>query len=151
MDSTLKSTIQSDMKDAMRAKDTARLSTIRMLLAAIKQKEIDEQTTLSDADVLSIINKGIKQRKESAKQYHDANRPELAEKEEQEIEYLHVYLPKQLSETEVDAIIQAAITETSASSMKDMGAVMNIVRPKLQGRADMGAVSATIKSKLAAN
>ncbi len=148
MDSKLKAQIQSDMKEAMRAKDKARLGTIRMLMAAIKQKEIDEKTILSDADVLAVINKMIKQRKESAKQYHDANRAELAEKEEQEIEHLTVYLPQQLSEAEVGAIVQAAITETGAASMKEMGAVMNIVRPKIQGRADMGAVSAMVKTKL---
>ena len=144
----IKSQIQSDMKEAMRAKDSVRLSTIRMLMAAIKQKEIDEKVTLSDADVLAVINKMIKQRKESEKQYTDANRPELAEKEVEEIKHLTVYLPEQLSDEEVTSIIETAIAETGASSMKDMGAVMNIVRPKIQGRADMSAASALIKSKL---
>lgn len=145
---TLKAKIQADMKAAMKAKDSDRLSTIRMLLAAIKQREIDEKTTLSDADVLSVINKMIKQRKDAAKQYHDANRPELAEKEEQEIKYLEVYLPQQLTEAEVTEAVEAAITETGASSIKDMGAVMNMLRPKIQGRADMGAVSGLVRAKL---
>lgn len=145
----LKSKIQSDMKDAMRAKETARLGTIRMLMAAIKQKEVDERTTVSDTDALSIINKMIKQRKESAKQFHEANRPELAEKEEQEIEFLNIYLPEQLSDNEIDNIISSAISEAGATSMKDMGNVMNIVRPKVQGRADMGMISKLVKEKIA--
>lgn len=148
-DLTLKTQIQSDMKTAMKAKDSERLGTIRMLLAAIKQREIDDQTTLTDTDILPIVNKMVKQRKESAKQFHEANRPELAEKEEREIEFLSVYLPTQLSEPEVAAIIASAIEEIGASSMKDMGAVMNAARPKLQGRADMSAASALVKSKLA--
>lgn len=146
---TLKLQIQNDMKTAMKAKDSERLGTIRMLMAAIKQREIDEQTTLSDADILTVVNKMIKQRKESEKQFRDADRKELADKEATEITYLTVYLPEQLSETEVIAIIEAAIAETGASSMKEMGTVMNLIRPKLQGRADMGAVSGLIKKKLA--
>ena len=144
----LKLQIQSDMKTAMKAKDAERLGTIRMLLAAIKQREIDERITLSDMDIVSIINKMIKQRKESAKQYTDAKRPELAEKEDKEITILSTYLPQQLEASEINAIIQAAMEETGATAMKDMGAVMNIIRPKVQGRADMGMVSTAIKSKL---
>lgn len=145
---TLKAQIQADMKTAMKAKDSARLGTVRLLLAAIKQREIDDQTSLTDSDILAVINKMIKQRKESAKQYHEANRVELAEKEEAEITHLNNYLPQQLSSAEVDAIVQAAITETGASSIKDMGAVMNTIRPKVQGRADMSAVSNLVKAKL---
>lgn len=148
MEQALKSQIQSDMKDAMKAKEVNRLGTIRMLMAAIKQREIDEKITLSDMDIVAVINKMIKQRKESAKQYQDANRPELAEKEEYEITVLSAYLPQQLEESEINTIIQTAIKETGATSIKDMGTVMNIVRPKVQGRADMGIVSATVKSQL---
>lgn len=147
-DQTLKPKIQSDMKTAMKAKDTVRLGTIRMLMAAIKQREIDEQITLADTDVLAVINKMIKQRKESAKQYRDANREELATKEEQEIEHLSAYLPQQLTDDEIDQVIQAAIKASDANSIKDMGTVMNTIRPQIQGRADMSAVSALVKAKL---
>lgn len=147
-DQSLKSQVQSDMKTAMKAKDKERLGTIRMLLAAIKQREIDDQISLTDTDVLAVINKMIKQRKESEKQYRDADRPELAEKEALEITHLTIYLPEQLEAEKVNEIVDAAVTETGATSMKDMGAVMNIVRPQVQGRADMGAISALIKQKL---
>jgi|SRR3990167_1123158 len=146
--STLKLKIQEDMKDAMRAKDVPRLGTIRMLLAAIKQREVDERITLTDADVLQIINKMIKQRRESATQFRAGNRPELAEKEESEITQLEQYLPRQLSQPEIEKIVQDTITEVKALSIKDMGVLMNALRPKLQGKADMAIVSAAVKAKL---
>jgi uncharacterized protein YqeY len=147
-DCALKIQITEDMKSAMRAKDTARLGTIRMLLAALKQKEVDERVTLTDADVLTILNRMIKQRRESATQFRDASRPELAEKEEQEIEQLSHYLPQQLSEAEIDQMIEDAIQTTAAKTAKDMGAIMAILKPKTQGRADMSVISAKIKERL---
>ena len=147
-DSTLKLTVQEDMKSAMRNKETLRLCTIRMLLAAIKQKEVDERITLSDADVLTIINKMIKQRQESATQFHAANRVELAEKEKQEITILKHYLPEQLNDAAIDKLIDEALQQSGAKMMKEMGAVMAIIRPKAQGRVDMAKVSEKIKRKL---
>lgn len=147
-DCALKIQITEDMKSAMRAKDTARLGTIRMLLAALKQKEVDERVTLTDADVLTILNRMIKQRRESATQFRDGARPELAEKEEQEIAQLMQYLPQQLSDTELNQMIEDAIKTTAAKTAKEMGAVMAILKPKTQGRADMSVVSAKIKDKL---
>lgn len=147
-DCALKIKITEDMKTAMRAKETFRLGTIRMLLAAMKQKEVDERVTLTDADVLSILNKMIKQRRESIAQFRDAKRLELAEKEEQEIAMLTAYLPAQLSDQEIDQLIDEAIKTSGATLMKEMGAVMAIIRPKAQGRADMAKVSEKIKSKL---
>ncbi len=146
--SALKLQIQEDMKSAMRAKEVARLGTIRMLLAAIKQREVDERIELTDSDVLQIINKMIKQRRESATQFRAGNRPELAEKEESEIAQLEQYLPQQLSQAEIDQIVQNTIIEIKASSIKDMGALMNALRPKLQGKADMAVVSQAVKAKL---
>lgn len=145
---TLKEHITEDMKTAMRAKEALRLGTIRMLLAAIKQREVDERIELTDADVLAIINKMIKQRRESIVQFRAAERAELAEKEEQEIVWLTQYLPEQLSETDIDALIQDAIQSTAAKTIKEMGAVMAIIRPKAQGRADMAKVSEKIKEQL---
>ncbi len=147
-DSTLKLKIQDDMKSAMRAKETVRLGAIRMLLAAMKQKEVDERVVLSDADVLKIIEKLIKQRRDSATQFRAASRPELAEKEEQEIVFLTVYLPEQLSESEIDAMIDEAIQQFGATLTKEMGAIMAALKPKAQGRADMSVVSKKIKDKL---
>jgi hypothetical protein len=147
-DCTLKIQITEDMKSAMRAKETARLGTIRMLLAAMKQKEVDERVTLTDGDILTILNKMIKQRRESATQFRDAGRIELAEKEEQEIAQLTHYLPQQLSDAELDVMVQEAIQATAAKTIKEMGAVMAIIRPKAQGRADMAKISEKIKSKL---
>ncbi len=147
--SDLKLKIQDDMKEAMRAKDTFRLGTIRMLMAGMKQREVDERITLSDADILQIINKMIKQRRESATQFRDGNRIELAEKEEKEIALLEHYLPKQLSESEVQALVAAAVKEAGATSVKDMGAVMALLRDKTQGKADMAVVSRLVKEKLA--
>ena len=145
---TLKERITEDMKAAMRASEKERLSTIRMLLAAIKQREVDERVTMDDAQVLGIIEKMIKQRKESIVQFEQGGRPDLADKEKSEITQLQDYLPAQLSEAEVDAIIKAAIATTGATSVKDMGKVMGLVKGKAAGRADMGAVSARIKAAL---
>ena len=147
-DSMLKQQITEDMKSAMRAKEMVRLGTIRMLLAAMKQKEVDERVVLSDADILTILNRMIKQRRESATQFRDAARIELAEKEEAEITLLSAYLPQQLSDAEIDSMIQEAIESTAAKTVKEMGAVMAILKPKAQGRADMALVSAKIKDKL---
>jgi uncharacterized protein YqeY len=148
MTDALKLRIQEDMKSAMRAKEAPRLVTIRMLLAAIKQKEVDERVELSESDILAILNKMIKQRRESATQFRAAQRLELAEKEEQEITLLAAYLPAQLTDADIDAMIDDAIKTTGASSAKEMGAVMGIIRPKVQGRADMAKVSEKIKNKL---
>src|SRR3990167_1095823 len=136
------------MKAAMRAKDQARLGTIRLLLAALKQKEVDERVTLTDQDIFSIINKMIKQRRESITQFQQGGRPELAEKENQEIIVLSEYLPKQLSDVEIDAMVEDAIRAAGAKLVNEMGSVMAIIKPELQGRADMAAVSAKVKNKL---
>ena len=147
---TLKDRITEDMKAAMRAADKERLGTIRMLQAAIKQREVDERITLDDAQVLAVIEKMIKQRKESIGQFEQGNRPDLAAKEKAEIELLQAYLPAQLSDAEVDALIKQAIASTGAASIKDMGKVMAAVKAQAAGRADMGAVSARIKAALSA-
>lgn len=146
--SELKASLTNAMKEAMRAKDSARLGTIRMLLAAVKQVEVDERIELDDARILAILDKQLKQRKDSAKQYHDAGRPELAETEEAEMAVIKDFLPQPLSEDEITALIEQAIADTGASSMQDMGKVMGILKPQLQGRADMGAVSGKIKAAL---
>ncbi len=145
---TLKERINEDMKAAMRASDKERLSTIRMTQAAIKQREVDERTTLDDAQVIAVIEKMVKQRRESVAQFEQGGRADLAEKEEREIVVLQGYLPEPLSETELDAIIREAIAQSGASSMKDMGKVMAAVKAQAAGRADMGAVSARIKAAL---
>jgi uncharacterized protein YqeY len=145
---SLKERITEDMKTAMRAKDSERLATIRMIQAAIKQIEVDERITLDDARVLAVVEKMIKTRKEAIAQFQAGNRPDLVEKENKEVTQLQAYLPQQLTEAELDAIIAAAVTESGATSIKDMGKVMAIVKAKAQGRADMGAVSGKIKAKL---
>ena len=145
---TLKARITEDMKDAMRAHDAARLSTIRMLLAAIKQREIDERIELGDADVLGVIEKMVKQRKDSIVQFEAGKREDLAAKERAEIDVLHGYLPAQASDAEIDAEIAAALAATGAAGMAGMGKVMAVLKPRLAGRADMGAVSARVKAKL---
>ena len=145
----LKSRITDDMKDAMRAKDTARLSAIRMLLAAIKQREIDERIELTDADVLAVIEKMIKQRKDSIAQFEAGRREDLAAVERAEVAVLGAYLPAQLSEVEIDALIAEAIAATGAAGMAGMGKVMGLLKPRLAGRADLGAVSAKVKARLA--
>ena len=132
----------------MRAKDAARLSTVRLLLAAIKQREVDERIELDDAQVLAVIDKMIKQRKESVAQFEAGNRADLVAKESAEIALLSGYLPAQLDAAELDKLIREAIASTGAASMKDMGKVMGVLKPKVQGRADMGALSARIKSAL---
>ena len=146
---SLKSTIVDDMKTAMRAKETARLSTIRLLLAAIKQREVDERIELTDADVLATIDKMIKQRRDSVAQFEAGKREDLAAAERAEIAVLEGYLPARLSDTEIDALIADAVAATGASGIAGMGKVMGVVKPKVVGRADMGAVSARIKAKLA--
>lgn len=146
---SLKSRITDDMKAAMRAKDAARLGTVRLLLAAIKQKEVDERIELDDALVSGIVEKLIKQRKDSISQFQAAGRDDLVAAEQAELAVLQAYLPEQLSAAEVEAAVVAAIAETGATSPKDMGKVMGIVKPRLAGRADMGQVSALIKTRLA--
>jgi hypothetical protein len=146
---SLKLRITDDMKAAMRAKETARLGTIRLLLAAIKQKEVDERIELDDAAVSSIVEKLIKQRKDSISQFQAAGRDDLVAAEQAELVVLQAYLPEQLSTAEVEAAVAAAIAESGASSAKDMGKVMGLLKPRLAGRADMGQVSSLIKARLA--
>jgi len=148
--STLKERITEDMKAAMRAAEKERLGTIRMLQAAIKQREVDERIVLDDGQVLSVIEKMIKQRKESIAQFEQGGRADLAAREQAEIELLQAYLPAQLSDAEVDALIKDAIASTGAASVKYMGKVMAMVKAKAAGRTDMGAVSARIKAALSA-
>jgi len=145
---TLKERITEDMKAAMRASEKERLSTIRMVQAAIKQREVDERITLDDAQVIAVLEKMVKQRRESIVAFEQGGRADLADKEKSEIALLQVYLPAQLSEAEVDALIQEAIASTGAASMKDMGKVMGVVKARAAGRTDMGAVSARIKAAL---
>ena len=147
---TLKERITEDMKAAMRASDKERLSTIRMVQAAIKQREVDERITLDDAQVIAVLEKMVKQRKESIVQFEQGGRTDLADKEKSEIALLQTYLPSQLSDAEVDAIVREVITATGAASVKDMGKVMAAVKARAAGRADMGAVSARIKAALSA-
>lgn len=146
----LRTRIQEAMKDAMRAKNVERLSTIRMLIAAIKQREIDERITLNESQILATIDKLIKQRQESIAQYQQGNRADLVAKESAEIDVLKEYLPEALSESEVNELIQDAIDEVNAGSIKDMAKVMAIIKPKAQGRADMGTIGAKIKAILSA-
>ena len=145
---SLKIQIIDDMKSAMRSKDSPRLGTIRLLLAAIKQKEIDEQIELVDADIVSIIDKMLKQRRDSISAFSKADRKDLVEKEEFELKVLQDYMPLQFTEQEVEKAIVNAIESTGANSMKDMGAIMNILKPKLAGKANMADVSNKIKTKL---
>ena len=145
----LREQINEDMKAAMKSREAERLGTIRLLLAAVKQREVDERVTLDDPGVVAVIEKMIKQRKDSISQYEKAARQELADREKQEIAVLEGYLPQQLSGAEVEAIVAQAVKETGASSAADMGKVMGVVKPKLAGRADMGKVSALVKARLA--
>ncbi|MDD2776106.1 MAG: GatB/YqeY domain-containing protein [Gallionella sp.] len=145
---TLKQQITDDMKSAMRAKETARLGAIRLLLAAMKQREVDERIELTDTDIIAIIEKMNKQRRDSINQYEAAGRQELADVEKFEMTVLQNYLPQPLSEAEVMAEIDAAIAATGAVSAQDMGKVMAMVKPKFVGRADMGKVSGWIKARL---
>jgi uncharacterized protein YqeY len=146
---TLKDRISDDMKNAMRAKDTARLGTIRLLQAAMKQKEVDERITLDDAAVIAIVDKLIKQRKDSVAAFVQANRQDLADVEQAEIGVLEVYLPQRLSAAEIDAAVKAIVASVGASGPGDMGKVMGAVKAQLAGKADMGLVSAAVKAALA--
>ena len=144
----LKDRITEDMKTAMRAGDKERLGTVRLLLAAIKQREVDERITLDDGQVVAVIEKMIKQRREAIGQFESGGRSDLVAKETAEIGVLQGYLPAQMTDADIDALIAEAISATGATSIKDMGKVMALVKPKAQGRADLGAVSARIKQKL---
>jgi uncharacterized protein YqeY len=146
---TLKERITEDMKAAMRASDKERLSTIRMVQAAIKQREVDERIVLDDAQVIAVLEKMIKQRKESVAQFEQGGRRDLADKERAEIGLLQAYLPAQMTDVEIEALVRDAISSTGATSVKDLGKVMGAVKAKAAGRADMGAVSARIKAALA--
>lgn len=148
--SELKDRINEAVKTALRAADKARLSTLRMVMAAIKQREVDERRELSNADVVAVLSKMIKQRRESYAQYRDAGRQDLADKEQAEIDCISEFMPQPLSEAEVEQLIDAAIAETQARSIKDMGKVMGVLKLKVQGRADLGAVSARVKARLPA-
>lgn len=148
MSTSLKERITEDMKDAMRAKQSERLGAIRLLLAAIKQKEVDERVTLDDAAVLGIIEKLIKQRNDSIEQFEKAGRNDLAGKEKDELQLLKGYLPQQMSDAELSAAIEAAIAESGATGPQAMGKVMALLKPRLAGRADLGKVSALVKQRL---
>ena len=145
---TLKERITEDMKAAMRASEKERLSTIRLVQAAIKQREVDERITLDDTQVLVVLEKMVKQRKESIAQFEQGGRKDLADKERREIELLQAYLPAQLSDSELDALIRDAVAATGAASIKDMGKVMGVVKSKAAGRADMATVGARVKAVL---
>ncbi|HHO67822.1 MAG TPA: GatB/YqeY domain-containing protein [Gammaproteobacteria bacterium] len=145
---SVKERLQQDMKDAMRGGDKRRLGVIRLILAAIKQREVDERTELGDDQVLAVLDKMAKQRRESIDQYGKAGRDDLVEQEQFELDILKTYLPEQLGDAEIDALVDEALAATGASSMKDMGKVMGMLKPRLAGRADMGAVSARIKARL---
>lgn len=146
----LKLRLQNDIKTAMRGGDKLGLITLRMLSAAIKQREIDERIVLDDAQVVAVVEKLIKQRREAATQYEAGNRPDLAAKELAEIVLLQAYLPEPLTEAELDALIEGTLTETGAASIKDMGRIMAALKPVIQGRADMAIVSARVKGRLGA-
>jgi hypothetical protein len=144
----LKEQITDAMKAAMKGGDKPRLAVIRLILAAVKQREVDERIELDDAQVLAVLDKMVKQRRDSVKQYGDAGRDDLVAQENGEIEIIQEFLPTALSDEEIMSIIEAAIAETGAESMRDMGKVMGIVKPKVQGRADVGKVSGLVKQKL---
>jgi uncharacterized protein len=145
----LREQLNEDIKTAMKARQPDRLGTLRLMLSAVKQREVDERITLDDAGVVSVVEKMIKQRRESIAQYEKAARQDLADKEKFEIGVLEAYLPQQLSQAEIEAIVLEAVASTGAKSAADMGKVMGVVKPKVAGRADMGAVSALVKAKLA--
>jgi len=146
--SELKARLTNAMKDAMRAQQKERLAAIRLALSAIKQVEVDERKELADSDVLAVLDKMVKQRRESVAQYEQAERADLAAAENAEIAVLQEFLPAQLGDAEIDELIAKAIAESGAASMRDMGKAMNLLRPQLAGRADMGAVSNRLKAKL---
>jgi len=145
---SLKAKLQQDMKDAMRGGDKPRLGVIRLILAAVKQREVDERIELDDAQVNAVLDKMSKQRRDSLEQFEKAGRDDLAEQEKFELGILKAYLPEPLSDAEIGALIEEAVQATGASSIKDMGKVMGQLKSKLQGRADMGAVSGKIKARL---
>jgi uncharacterized protein len=145
----LRDQLNEDIKSAMKARETERLNALRLMLAAVKQREVDERVTLDDAGVVSVVEKMIKQRKDSIAQYEKAARQDLADKEKYEISVLQAYLPQQMSQAEVEAAVAEAIASTGAKSAADMGKVMGVLKPRLAGRADMGKVSALVKAKLA--
>ena len=145
----LRERLQDDIKSAMKAREQQKLDALRLLSAAVKQKEVDERITLDDAQIVAIVEKEIKKRRESIAQYDKAQRQDLADKEKFEISVIEAYMPQQMSQAEVDAIIAEAIAATGAKAPADMGKVMGVVKPKLAGRADMGKVSGLIKGKLA--
>ena len=144
----LKQQITDAMKAAMKSGDKARLAVVRLMLAAVKQREVDERIELDDSQVLAVLDKMVKQRRDSIQQYGDAGRDDLVAQEAAEIEVIQEFLPKALSDDEINAIIEAAIAETGADSMRDMGKVMGIVKPQVQGRADVGQVSGRVKQRL---
>ncbi len=145
---SLKDRITQDVKDAMRARDKPRLATLRLITAAIKQREVDERIELDDTQVTLVLDRMVKQRRESIVQFEKAGRDDLIAIENNELEIITPYLPEQLGEDEINTLIDAALEQTGATSIKDMGKVMGLLKPKLQGRADMGAVSALIRSRL---
>lgn len=148
---SLREQINDDLKAAMRGGDTARRDTIRLLLAALKQREVDERKVLTDADVLGIVEKMIKQRRDSIAQFEQGGRQDLADKEKQELALLQAYMPQAMGDDEVAAAVAAAVAETGAAGPADMGKVMAVLKPKLAGRADMGKVSAAVKARLTAS
>jgi len=150
MPDSLKAQIQTDMKSSMKSGDKARLGVIRLILAAIKQVEVDERIELDDARVIAVLDKMAKQRRESIAQFESAGRDDLTAIEQAELEIIGEYLPEALSAAEIDALIEKSIAATGAASIKDMGKVMGMLKPELQGRADMGQVSQLIKSRLSA-
>jgi hypothetical protein len=149
MTSPLKQRILEDVTATMRARDKPRLGTLRLVTAAIKQVEVDSRSDLDDAGVLTVLEKMLKQRRDSLQQYSDAGRRDLADQERYEIAIIEAYMPESLPAVELEALIDAAIAETSATSMRDMGKVMGLLKSRVQGRADLGAVSGTVKQKLA--
>jgi len=144
----LRDKVNDDMKSAMKAREQEKLGALRLLLAAVKQREVDERITLDDVQLVSVIDKMIKQRKDSIAQYEKAARQDLADKEKYEISVLEAYLPQQMSQAEIDAAVADAIASTGAKGAADMGKVMGVLKPKLAGRADMGKVSALVKGRL---
>lgn len=149
-DSELKSRINDDMKTAMRAREKDRLGVIRLILAAIKQKEVDERIELDDTQVLAVLDKMVKQRRDSIEQYNKAGREELSAKEQAEVDVIQQYMPAELSDEELDQLVQEAVVAAGASSMQDMGKVMAQLKPRVQGRADMGKVSQKVKAAISA-
>lgn len=145
---SLRTRVQDDIKAAMRAREQSKLATLRMLSAAIKQREVDERVELDDPAILAIVEKLIKQRRDAAKQYLDGGRPELAEAEQAEAGVLEVYLPAQLDDAALDALVQSCIAEAAATGPQDMGKVMGLIKPKAQGQADMSVVSQKVKAAL---